>query len=450
MRSCFFSRCTALPSSGKDVDDVDNNVSVSAKTQFLRNMAHRIDTDMIRRLTRSSTKLREISDQTSIPDFVATIFDVGEEYGQVLENVLRYYATVNGTFKTIEGPMLIRNVVSDAKMDAKRHMLRVSREKPLIDVSISFGVPVSEMISDGLVIKECLQELIFNGLRHDERTHVSVTVVAMSHNPCHVTFAVENKGFPIQDKDLPHMFTPFHSIHRGIVHGAGLGIGLAKCKQMAIALGGDLHVSNGEITTFSLTVPIRHEKPLQLQADGIQLKYQRRPSDFRNEVDVTDEAYIFPSEPVANEAVKPRVLVVDDSAIARRQFQKMLKYLDIDVDLCDGPLKCLEMVEQGVYDVICLDILMPVMSGITCAYNLREGRSCNKDTPLVIITADSSLETREMCAHITRTTVLQKPAKRNVLFRTIVSSITRTSRKEWMRKTWHEKNTLSEDDVVSV
>lgn len=411
-------------------------------------MAHRIDTDMIHRLTRSSNRLREIADTTTIPDFVGTIFDVGEEYGKVLESVLRYYSIVNGTFKTIDGPMLIRNVVSDAKTDAKLHMLRVSKVTPLIDISISYGVPVSEMISDGPVVKECLEELIFNGLRHDERAHVCVSVVAMSHNPCHVTFTVENSGVRIQDKDVSQIFTPFRSIHRGIVHGAGLGIGLAKCKQMAIALGGDLHLSNGKVTTFSLTVPIRHDKPLQLQADGMDLRYQRRPSDFRNEMDVTEEAYIFTTGTLSNEAVKPRVMVVDDSAIARRQFEKMLKYVDIDVDLCDGPLKCLDMVERSVYDVICLDILMPVMSGITCAYNVRQGESCNKNTPIVIITADSSVETREMCANITSATVLEKPAKRSVLFRTIMSSIASPSRKEWMRKTWQDKNTL--DSIVSV
>ncbi|CAM9102516.1 unnamed protein product [Ectocarpus sp. 8 AP-2014] len=240
-------------------------------------MAHRIDTDMIHRLTRSSDKFREISDKSTIPDFVATVFDVGEEYGTMLKNVLAYYESVNETFKTVEGPILIRNIVADATTDAKRQMLRVAKAPPpLVNVDLRHDVPISEMIGDGSVIKECLQELIFNGLRHDNNNHVSVHVMAMSHSPCQVTFNVKNGGIQIQDKDVADIFTPFNnSRHRGVVHGCGLGIGLAKCKRMAYELGGDLIVQNGETTTFSLVIPIKHEKELRLQNDGMALIFRK-------------------------------------------------------------------------------------------------------------------------------------------------------------------------------
>lgn len=447
----YSSVTSAEKKAGVATTDDDRELSkrnfVLVRTQFLRNMSHSIDTDMIHRLTRSSAKFREISDEVNIPDFVQTIFNVGEEYGKMLGNVLKYYDSINGKFKTVEGPMLIRNVISDAKTDAKQQMLRVSKMPPLIDVEIRHDVPVSEMIGDGPVLKECLQELIFNGLRHDDKTHVSLHVIAMSHDPCHVTFTVENRGIQIKDEDLVDIFTPFHSIHRGIVHGSGLGLGLARCKRMARELGGDLHVQNGDVTTFSMTVPMKHDKEIQLQHDGIALTYGRRSSDCRETSDVTDESGIFPFDKISTTAQRPSVLVVDDSAIARRQFEKMLRYVDIDVDLCEGPLKCLEEVKKKTYDLVCLDIIMPVMSGVTCAYQLREGDTSNKNSPIVIITADNSVETRELCACIPGSTVLEKPAKRNVLFRTIMSSIQGLPQKEWIRMTWHEKQNHRENVV---
>lgn len=425
------------------IDDDDHEASaknmVGVKTQFLRNMAYRIDTDIIRRLTRSSCKFREISDKSTIPDFVATVFDVGEEYGTMLENVLAYYDSVNEKFKIVEGPMLIRNIVADAKTDATHQMLRVSKIPPLINIDLRHDVPISEMIGDGPVIKECLQELIFNGLRHDNNNHVSVHVMAMSHSPCQVTFRVENKGIRIQDEDVADIFKPFNSIHRGVVHGCGLGIGLAKCKRMAYELGGDLVLQNGDTTTFSLVIPIKHEKELRLQHEGLALTFRRGSSIDRVEEDVTEESYIFQADEISNTATRRCILVVDDSAIARRQFEKMMKHVDIEVDLCDGPLVCLEKIKTKDYDLICLDIIMPVMSGVTCAYQLREGDTRNKECPLVIITADSSTETRELCASISESMLLEKPAKRNVLYRTIMSSMRDPQKKEWIRRTWHKK-----------
>ena len=425
-----------------DDDEATRNNLLLVKTQFLRNMAHRIDTDMIHRLTRSSSKFREIEDRSTIPDFVETIFNVGEEYGTMLENVLRYYDCVNDKFHTVEGPLLIRNLLVDAKTDAIQQMLRVSKMPSLVDVDIGHSVPISEMIADGPVIKECLQELIFNGLRHDDNAHVSVHVSCMSHSPCHVTFAVQNRGIEISDRDLLSIFTPFNHIHRGVVHGSGLGIGLARCKRMAHELGGDLLAQNGEVTTFSLIVPLKHEKEICLQNDGgISIMFGRRKSSHLSNVDVVEESSIFQKEQLCAVAKRPSVLVVDDSVIARRQFEKMMKHVDIDVDLCEGPLQCLEMVKDKTYDLVCLDIIMPVMSGVTCAHHLREGETANSSCPIVIITADNSVETRQLCACIENSTVLEKPAKRNVLYRTIMSSVQGLSQKEWIRRTWHEKHT---------
>jgi len=440
----LFKRSSRVQATDKNNDQQlsDKNL-VLVRTQFLRNMSHIIDTDMIHRLTRSSAKFREISDKTSIPNFVQTIFDVGEEYGIVMMNVLKYYDSINGMFKRIDGPVLIRNVIADAKTDATQQMLCVSNVPPLIDVEICHNVPISEMICDGPVLKECLKELIFNGLRHDDKTHVYVNVSAMSHSPCYVTFTVENRGIQIKDEDLVHIFTPFHSIHRGIVHGSGVGLGLAICKRMAHELGGDLRVENGEVTTFSMTIPIKHDKKLQLQHNYMPLTFGRREgTGSLTNSNMNEESGIFPLDQISATAERPSVLVVDDSAIARRQFEMMLRYIDIDVDLCEGPLKCLEMVKKKTYDAVCLDIIMPVMSGVTCAYQLREGHTLNKNSPIVIITADNSVETRELCSCISDSTVLEKPAKRNVLFRTIMSSIQALPQREWMRKAWYAKQTL--------
>ena len=216
---------------------------------------------------------------------------------------------------------------------------------------------------------------------------------------------------------------------------------------MAHELGGDLYVGNGETTTVSLVVPMKNDKEIHLQNDAMVIKYARR-SSVRVEADITEESYIFQADNISDKAIRPSILVVDDSAIARLQFEKMMKHVEIDVDLCVGPLECLEKVKTKKYDLLCLDIIMPVMSGVTCAYQLREGETSNNNCPIVIITADSSIETRQLCASIPDSMVLEKPAKRNILYRTIMSSLKDSQNKEWIRRTWHKKNAQEKDLVL--
>lgn len=406
------------------------------KTQFLRNLSRSIDSDMLNRLTRCSSQFQEMSDKSSIPKFVATIFNVGEEYGHVLTKILRYYDSLRNNFKAVHGPLLIRNIVSDAKHDAKRQLRLASSSDPVVKVEIHQGVPTSEVISDGPILKECLQELLFNGMRHGRNACVTLRVSATRHDRLYITFSVENEGVVMHQDRIVEMFTPFCNLEKqNGGEGTGVGVGLAWCKQMAVELGGDLGAhGDGTTTVLSLTVPVNHEKPLVFQSTGMRLSH-----DIPQERAQREGSNIFPSEAVSERADRPSVLVVDDSVIARKQFVKMMQLVDIEVDTCESALSCLEKVEAKTYDVICLDVIMPVMSGIACAEKIRGGSTPNWGTPIIMITADSSVETRQLCAYISGSMLLQKPAKRDVLFRTLMASITEPSKKEWMRKTWHEK-----------
>ncbi|CAM9206276.1 unnamed protein product, partial [Pylaiella littoralis] len=411
------------------------------RTQFVRNVAHRIDTDMVQRLARSSSRLREMSDTTTIPTLVRAVFDVGEEYGAMMENILKYYQSVNGSFVRVDGPLLVRNVVSDAIVDAKTDMSRVTPTKPVVDVSVGHDVPVSELIGDGPVIKECLRELVFNALRHDDDTHVSVDVHAASQDPYVIRFSVKNGGGQLRDADLEEIFTPFQNLSKQGVKGSGVGLGLARCKRMAQELGGELSVENGAEVTFSLTTPLAHDKDVVLQQEGgIEISYGRGDDKSRGDAGRHGEYDIFTPAQIYHSATQPSVLVVDDSAVARLQLKKMLTHVDITVDCCDGPLKCLDMARRRTYDLICLDIIMVGMTGITCAEHLRRGDTGNNRTPIVLITADSTAATRQLCAGIADSVILEKPVQRSVLLRTITSSMKSPSALEWIRQAWYKED----------
>ena len=409
-----------------------------ATTLFLRNMAHRIDTDMLKRISRSSDKLKNLETTTSIPDFVKQLFVAGEQYADCLENILSYYSAINGTFIPIESPIFIRNIVSDASFEAKEKIRFLVDVKPLVNIFIDSSVPVSELIGDGSAIMGCLKEIIYNGLRHDIDLKTNVSVFSRVDNPCDIVFQVTNTGVHLSESELQNIFEPFSSINSDYVMGSGIGIGLAKCKIIIERLGGSISASWDEIsgTKFEMSITLKSEKEVILQSRPIDISYERSNRANTNS-NLKDEASTFSSTPVSLESEQPRILVVDDSVIARKQFQKMLKLVGVDVDICVGPMEALEKICSDKYDMICLDIIMPIMSGITCAEKIREGDSLNKETPIAMITADNSMETRALCSIIRNSMLIPKPVRRNVLYRSVYGIVVDDKKREWMRREYY-------------
>ena len=410
-------------------------------TLFLRNMSHRIDTDMLGRISRSSNTIREIETTTSIPDFVKQLFSAGEQYASSLENVIEYYNAINGSFVPISGPILIRNIISDASFEAKNKMSMLLGVKPVISTIIDTSVPTSEMIGDGPAITRCLQEIIYNGLRHDEKLHVSVHVCALADDPTTISFSVQNHGERLTDKKMNGIFEPFSTSNKDYITGSGIGLGLAKCKAIIGILKGSIDVSWTESkgTIFRMNIPLKTESKIVFQQRDIDISYDR---SVRLDSTITAEDGIFPSVPICLEMEQPFVLVVDDSMVARKQFQKMLIMVGVHVDICEGPLEALEQIKHQKYDMICLDIIMPIMSGITCANKIREGSTVNKEANIAIITADNSIETRSLCALISNSILIPKPVRRDVLYRTVYQLIINEKKREWMRRRYNTQKSL--------
>lgn len=430
----------------KHKKSVESKDEMKAKMRdvFVNNIAYRLNTDILSRITRSSIALREVSSKTTIPRLVSDIIRTGEEYANVLESLQEYHALENGSFFLTEGPFFVRNVVTDAIHCAKLSQRLIVSDPSIVDFTFEDSVPVSELIGDSSNIQKIVEELMKNGLRHsiDNKISVHVSSTTTGSNGICLVFKVSNKGDPLTDEQIKNSFIPFSEQNRSeTVNGCGVGIGLCVCKKISAIMNGSLEMEYvSDSTILTLKTPLTYLKPLVCK----HLSMIHKDSDERNQrldsSNIEVERDIFPDIPISEYDTQPCILVVDDSEIVRENYVRMLKFVGAGVESCSNGHDALEMLAVKKYDVISLDVVMPGMSGVTCAYLIRSGNSCNKETPIVINTADVSQETRKICNTIKDSVIIHKPTRRNILLRTVSNMLTDQSQLEWMRRKWNEQN----------
>ena len=375
------------------------NIEKQAHERFIRNVAHKIDLGSTSEFSpTSSLMINDLGD--NIPQFVHRLFEVGNDYNQKMNRVCEYATVCKDNFTPSEGSFMVRSVLSHAVQDAKNDMRKISDSHPIVNIDIDTSVPVSQIIGYGPVITEILREIILNGLKHSLQDMVNVKVWSTANEmdtSVPLEFSVENSGILIAPEDIPHIFQPFTftSSTEGNVRGKGVGLGMAMIKRMADLIGARISVNTTrESTSVVLSVECRHDGILKFNTIPLELTHERNDKDLGIDV---------------NQSIK--ALVVDDSPVILKVFSNMLSQLEAESIVCSNPADALEIVKKEKFDVIFMDFIMPVMTGVACSQKIREGDTINKDTPIVVITGNMSSEIRHLTTYISKCTLVEKPPR---------------------------------------
>lgn len=403
-------------------------INVDPHTQFVRNVSHRMGIQSMNNESHNSIHPCDIMGG-DIPKFVQELFSIGNEYNRKLKKIVEYSSMVNGEFVSIEGPLLVRNLISNAIANVKDRVALFSDNDPVVNVVIDARVPVSELIGDGPAVTRILEELLYNGIRHSSDDEVSIHIFPDIYEGGDIYFSIQNTGIVIPQDEILSTFEPFKTIStsEGVVMNKGVGIGLATCKEMSKILKGKLDVKSGKETIFTLVVPFKHSKELKFNTRSLEINHERS-NILSNSITKYDS-----DECIKLSDISVNVLVVDDSLLILKMFDKMLTKIGVYMEGCTEPLVALNKVKDKKYDVIFLDVVMPIMNGITCAHEIRNGNNINKNTPIIIVTADMTTETRQLTTYISDSLLLEKPARSSVVTMSLISLIEDEEKKEYLR-----------------
>ena len=285
----------------------------------------------------------------------------------------------------------------------------LAQEKTLnLDLELEPNMAMA-YLGDGGRIGQIVTNLIGNGIKFTD--HGSVTVRVSGIHGAEQTVAkisVTDTGPGIDAEHLEDIFEDFVALsHSQGRQSRGDGLGLSISRKIARLMGGDLKVESvvGEGSCFTLTVPLER-------------------------IAATDESDdpSLGTDADADAAQQSRsILVIEDNAINRSVLREMLINLGHEVTEAVNGLEGLKLAEATAFDLIVMDISMPVMDGIETTRRIRAGVGPNKETHIVGLTAHGREEYRARAEAAGMNEFCTKPIRLSVLG-AVLLGVAQTSR----------------------
>ncbi len=259
-----------------------------------------------------------------------------------------------------------------------------------------------EVLSDPLRLRQVLFNLVSNAVKFADRGAIRIRVrTLVDDGAARLCFMVEDEGIGIPAGDLERIFLSFEQGEAATTrrHG-GSGMGLAISRRLARLMGGDLTVRSieGKGSCFTLTLPYEPAAP------------------------VAAPLIVEAAEPEPVEAAKTapvRVLIVDDHEVNRRIVTLFIEPLGWAWTMAENGAEAVELCHRQAFDVILMDMQMPVMDGLAATQAIRAERGPNQATPIVALSANAMDHHRKAWADVGVDDFLAKPIDPESLITTL-------------------------------
>jgi signal transduction histidine kinase/CheY-like chemotaxis protein len=341
----------------------------AAKSQFLANMSHEIRTPLngVIGVAQALANTGLSAQQT---EMLELIHSSGRTLQVLLSDILDLARVESGRLELSEEAFDLGRAVRDAA----RLYEASAREKGL-RFFVEIGPEADCWIAGDVVrLKQILTNLVSNAVKFTDEGFVSLTAAAGPPRDGAPTlrFSVEDTGIGFDSHTRERLFSRFEQADGAITRKfGGSGLGLAISRQLAEMMGGDLDCESepGGGSAFILTVPFRAAEPPAMSGAAL----------------VEDEAA---------ERRTVRVLLADDHPVNRRVVEMILAQADVALTSVEDGAQALQAVRDADYDLILMDMQMPVMDGLTATREIRlhEAAMGLARTPVVMLTANALAE----------------------------------------------------------
>jgi PAS domain S-box-containing protein len=371
------------------------NNAVLSKQQFLSNMSHEIRTPMNSII--GFTKVLMKTDLTEKQkEFLEAIKTSGDTLIVLINDILDLAKVDSGKMIFINSPFKIKESINTIL-----HLFEARIQEMNLGLVREYDSKIPEIVSgDSIRLHQILINLLSNAIKFTSKGKISLSVDLLHEDQDKVTLEIKvtDTGIGIPENKITTIFENFEQASpvTSSLYG-GTGLGLAIVKQLVEKQGGTISVNSrvGQGSTFSFTLSF------QKTNEEVLLDNEEGPYDTK---------------------IQPlKVLVAEDVKLNQLLIRTILDDFKFDWDIADNGKIAIEKLQAKSYDIILMDLQMPIMNGFETTEYIRN--EMKLQIPILALTADVTTVDVAMCKAVGMNDYISKPIDEKLLYSKILDLI---------------------------
>ncbi len=356
---------------------IEANAAAEAKAQFLATMSHELRTPLTSIIGFSGLLRDLLTGQDDLRRHSQRIHSAGQGLLSLINDILDHSKLEAGQLEIDLAPASVAEIVGEV-VDLLG--MQASAKSLTLVVDGIGNLPDEVLIDDGRV-RQILLNLVGNAVKFTTQGCVTVSAAVYARDGVdHLRLAVRDTGPGISEAGQAALFQRFSQVD-GSAHSSvgGTGLGLSICKQLVELMHGTIGVTStlGEGAEFWFDIPL-----VDRTADAEGLDIAQRPG---------------------------RLLVVDDQEAVAELLANLLTPHGHVVDIAGNGYDAVQACQRATYDLILMDINMPVMDGFAASRTIRDSSPLNRNVPILALTAAGGAARQQACLASGMNALLAKP-----------------------------------------
>jgi PAS domain S-box-containing protein len=376
--------------------------AVKAKQQFLSNMSHEIRTPMNAIIGFTKVVLRtDLSERQK--EYLQAIKMSGDALIVLINDILDLAKVDAGKMTFEKAPFKMQESIS-----AMLHLFETKiQEKNLVLVRQYDNRIPAVLLGDAVRLHQVILNLVSNAVKFTTEGEISVAVKMLEENDQRVLleFSVKDTGIGIPENKIANIFENFQqaSSNTTRLYG-GTGLGLAIVKQLVEPQGGAVKVQSvqGRGSVFSFT-----------------LSFEKTNKEVDEEAGMVE---------IDKKVKNVQILVVEDISLNKLLLKTLLDDFGFEYDIVSDGKQATEKLQYKHYDLILMDLQMPVMNGFEATAYIREIMKLK--TPIMALTADVTTVDLEKCKSVGMNDYVSKPIDEKILYNKIIGLIKKRGKRK--------------------
>ena len=360
-----------------------------AKTRFLFNMSHDIRTPMNAIVGYSNLLEESLDNKVVARGYIEKIKASNSMLLSLINYILEMARIESGKLVLKEEKGNLRKFVDMLKAVSEPQI-----EQKKLQFEWNLDVEHNDIICDTTKLREIVMNIVTNAIKYTpEGGKISLTIKELPSDRvgyANYSFVVEDTGIGMHEDYLPHIFEEFSREHTSTESKvSGVGLGLPIVKSLVELMHGNIQVESqlNKGTKFSVMVAF----PIATKAETEVKKEEKH----KNEAELAGK----------------KILLVEDNELNAEIAEEILSRQGMHVDIAENGKKCLELLNEKTedyYDLILMDVQMPVMNGYEATSAIRKSDKQYATIPIIAMTANAFEEDKEqalqagMNAHVAK------------------------------------------------